>query len=176
MSLINIATVENATGEVKKVYDEVQDTLGMVPNGFRTFSANPKALRAQWEAIKVVLGKDKEDRRLYGLVRYYMSDKNGCEYCVGFNTFALTNMCDVTENELSATLKDPSNAPLNEKNKALFLFAIKAVEDAHSVDANDINALKDLGASEMEIFDIVKSASHMFVVNTLFDTFKVEKD
>jgi len=176
MSLLNIATVENATGEVKEIYDEILGMFGMVPNGIKTFSINPKALKMQWEGIKNVLSKDKEDRLLYGLVRYLMSNRNDCKYCIDFNAGMLISQCGVTQGELDETFKNPANAPLNEKNKALLLFAIKSIKNAHSVDANDINTLKQLGASEIEIFDIVKSASHMFVVNTLYDTFKVEQD
>jgi len=53
---------------------------------------------------------------------------------------------------------------------------MKAIKDADSVSANDIELLNELGISEEEMFNIVLAASHMFVVNTLFKTFKVEQD
>jgi uncharacterized peroxidase-related enzyme len=176
MSLLNIATMENATGEVKEVYDEIHSMFGMVPNGIKTFSVNPKALKAQWDGIKDILSKDKDNQVLYSIIRYLMSNKNDCEYCIGLNASMLINQYGVTEDELDAIKKDPKNAPLNEKNSALLLFAIKSVENPHAVNSSDIDALKKVGASEMEIFDVVHEASHMFLVNTLFDTFKVEKD
>ncbi len=88
----------------------------------------------------------------------------------------LIHMHGMSQDELLAMKEDPSKAPLGEKNMALLLFAIKAVNNADSVNAEDIEALKQLGISEEEMFEIVKSASHMFVVNTLFKTFKVEQD
>jgi len=176
MSLLNIATVENATGEVKKVYDEIHNMFGMVPNGIRTFSANPKALKEQWNGIKDILSKDRDEQILHAIIRYIMSNKNDCEYCIGFNASMLMNHYGITQDELNATQKDPHNAPLNEKHSALLLFAIKSIENPHAINSNDIENLKKLGASEMDIFDVVHAASHMFLVNTLFDTFKVEKD
>ena len=88
----------------------------------------------------------------------------------------LMNMHGMSQEELLAMKEDPTKSPLEKKNKALLLFAIKAVKSPDSVNAEDIEALKQLGISEEEMFEIVKSASHMFVVNTLFRTFKVEQD
>jgi len=176
MSLLNIPTVENATGEVKEIFEEIQSMIGMVPNGIRVWSASPEALKVQWSGIKKGFAKDAETVKLAAIIRYLMSNENECSYCIGFNGGMLMNMHNMSEDELLAMKKDPSTAPLGEKNKALLLFAMKSVKDADSVNADDIEALKKLSISEEEMFDIVKSASHMFVVNTLFKTFKVEQD
>jgi len=176
MSLLNIPTVENATGEVKEIFEEIQSMIGMLPNGIRVWSVSPEEFKLQWSAIKKGFSKDAETVKLAAIIRYLMSNENECTYCIGFNGGMLMNMHSMSEDELLAMKKDPSTAPLGEKNKALLLFAMKSVKDADSVTADDIEALKKLGISEEEMFDIVKSASHMFVVNTLFKTFKVEQD
>ena len=48
--------------------------------------------------------------------------------------------------------------------------------DAKSITQKDIDLLKNLKISEVEMFEVVRSASHMFVVNTLFETFNVQDD
>jgi len=176
MSLLTMPTVENATGEVKEIFDEIQAAFGMVPNGIRLWSASPKALRGQWDHIKHRMSKDQENQKLHTIIRYLVSDESGCKYCVGFNGGMLMNHYDVTQDELIAMNDKPSTAPLDERNKALLIFAMKAVKDAESVTAEDINLLKRLGITETEMFDIVHAASHMLVVNTLFKTFKVQQD
>ena len=176
MSLLTLATPENATGEVKKIFDEIQSMFGMVPNGIRQWSANPQALRVQWESIKVRLSKDKEDQKLHAMIRYLVSDESHCVYCTGFNGAMLINMYGLSQDELIDLQKNPAAAVLSEKNKSLLLFALKSIKNPDAVNEEDINHLKELGISEIEMFDIVHVASHMLVVNTLFKTFKVEKD
>ncbi len=122
------------------------------------------------------MSRPKEEQKLYAIIRYLASDKNGCTYCIGLNGGMLMNFYGVTQDELIAMQKAPSSAPLDKKNKALLVFAMKAIKDADSVNAEDIALLTKLGVSEEEMLNIVLSASHMFVVNTLFKTFKVEQD
>ncbi len=176
MSLLHIPPVEEATGEVKEIFDEIVNVRGSVPNGLKLWSVSPRALKAQWAGIKSILSRPKEEQKLYTIIRYLASDENGCTYCIGLNGSMLINYYGMTQDELIAIQKAPSNAPLDKKNKALLIFAMKAIKDADSVSANDIELLKKLGISEKEMFDIVLAASHMFVVNTLFKTFKVEQD
>ena len=176
MSLLNLPTVENATGEIKEIFDEIQAAFGMVPNGVRQWSASPKALRSQWDNIKVRLSKDKENQKLHTIIRYLVSDESNCTYCTGFNAGMLINMFGISQDELVALQNDCSQAPLDKKNKALLVFAMKSIKDADSVNADDILTLNKLGISEQEMFDIVHAASHMLTVNTLFKTFKVAQD
>jgi len=176
MSLLNIPTLENATGEVKDIFEEIQSTFGMVPNGIRQWSASPKSLKMQWDKIKTVMSKDKGEQKLYAIIRYLASGENNCEYCIGFNGSMLINNYGINHAELMAMQSDPSTASLDEKNKALLLFAMKAIKNADSIDSDDISALKQLDISEENMFDIVQAASHMYVVNTIFKTFKVEND
>ena len=176
MSLLSIPTVEDSTGEVKEIFDEIQAAFGMVPNGIRSWSASPALLRNQWESIKVRLSKDQENQKLHAMIRYLASDEHGCTYCVGFNGGMLMNFYGVTQDQLVELQKNPASASLDEKNKALLLFAMQSIKDADSITAEEIALLKDLGISEEEIFETVHAASHMFVVNTLFKTFKVQQD
>jgi len=176
MSLLHIPPIEEATEDVKKIFAEIESMMGRVPNGLKLWSISPRALRAQWAGIKSILSRPKEEQKLYAIIRYLASEENGCTYCIGLNGGMLINYYDVTQDELIAMQKDPASAPLDDKNKALLLFAMKAIKDADSVSANDIDTLTRLGISEEEMFNIVLAASHMFVVNTLFKTFKVEQD
>ena len=176
MSLLNIPTEENMTDEVKEIFDEMKCTIGIVPNSMKLWSVNPRALKAQWSGMKSIFSKNREDQKLYAIIRYLASNENSCTCCIGLNGSMLINFQGMTEDELITMQKDPSLAPLDKKNKALLVFAMKSIKDADSVNADDIEALKQLGISEMEMFNIVLAASHMFVVNTLFKTFKVEQD
>ena len=51
MSLIAMQSPETATGEVARIYSEMQQMMGSVPNAMRIFSLNPLWLRQQWDYI-----------------------------------------------------------------------------------------------------------------------------
>jgi len=176
MSLLHIPPVEEASDDVKKIFLEIESTLGSVPNGMKLWSVSPRALKAQWSGMKSILSRPQEEQKLYTIIRYLASEGNNCTYCIGLNGAMLMNYYGVSQEELTAIKKTPSSAPLDKKNKALLIFAMKALKGADSVSEKDIELLKKLDISEKEMFDIVLTASHMFVVNTLFKTFKVEPD
>ena len=176
MSLLNEATLENAKGEVKAIFDEVLERRGMVPNGLRLWSVSPQALKLQWSNVKKMFSKSPEEQKLLTIIRYLAANKNKSQYCIGLAGHILIHNFGFTQESLLTMLDAPSTAPLDKKHKALLIFAMKSISDADDINANDIALLKQLGISEMEMFDIVRAASHMFVVNTLFKTFKVEAD
>ena len=176
MSLLHIPPVEEASDDVKKIFAEIESTMGCIPNGLKLWSISPRALKAQWAGIKSIMSRPQDEQKLYAMIRYLASDENGCTYCIGLNGSMLINYYGVTQDELIAMQKATSNAPLDKKNKALLIFAMKAIKNSDSVSANDIELLSKLGISEKEMFNIVLAASHMYVVNTLFKTFKVEQD
>ena len=176
MSLLKFVEIKDAKGVVKEVYDEVEETFGMVPNALKIMSLKPEELQHKWSVIKDRLQLDKESQKLFAMVRYLVSQNNDCSYCVGFNAMQLINLFGVSQDELDKLKEDPSTAPLAPKDKALLLFALKSVKNAKDVNSTDIEGLKELGASEEEIFDIVYAASGMFIVNTLLKTFDVELD
>jgi alkylhydroperoxidase family enzyme len=78
--------------------------------------------------------------------------------------------------QIEAAKADPEKAPLNEKEKALLVFVLKATKDPHSVDAGQIAALKKLGWAERDIFDALAHGARAVATNIIFDAFKVEQD
>ena len=71
---------------------------------------------------------------------------------------------------------DPNEAPLDPKNKALLLFVLKACDDPHSVTADDMDRLRNLGWADQDIFEAVAHGARMVGTNIIFDTFKIDLD
>lgn len=174
MSLLNTVEENVTTGVVNQVYDEIKTMFGGVPAGLKLWSFNPEALKGHWEEIKKSLASDIETQKFDTILRYIISEAQGCEYCVGFNAGMLINMFGMTQDELFSIVKEPSTAPLNDKHKALLLFALKVVGNSKEVNAEDIEKLKRLGITEKEIFDVAYSATHLVMSDTLLNTFKVQ--
>jgi len=71
---------------------------------------------------------------------------------------------------------DPCNARLNDKEKAMLLFVLKAVRTPHDVNASDVQALRELGYNDGEILDATNHGARMSAVDIIFNAFKIEKD
>ena len=173
MSLLHAVEENVAIGIVKEVYDEVKMMFGSVPEGLKLWSLNPEALQHHWEEIKKSLAKDVETQKFDTILRYLVSEIEGCEFCVGFNGGLLLNMFGMTQDELVTMAKEPKMAPLSEKQIALLLFALKVVRQSKEVSAEDIEHLKVLGITENEIFDVAHSATNLLVSDILLNAFKV---
>ena len=175
MSLLKIETMEDVKGEVKEIFKEVESAFGTVTEGISLWAFNSKALKFQWESIKEQMNSDKDTQKMYTLIRYLVSEKNHCKYCIGLNGSMLINMYGMSEEELKEVPNDFSIAKLTPKNQMLLEFALRSINEPQSIQQKDIELLHSLGLSDVEIFNLVLTASMMLVVNTLFDTFNVEE-
>ena len=176
MSLLNTINVKKAEGKVKEIYEEIEKSFGMIPNGIQLWSLNPRLLENQWNNIKETMAMDLDKQKLQTIIRFLVAEQDNCEYCIGFNKGMLINMYGFTNDEVNMIKNDPSTASLEEKNVALLIYALKTANDAHNSNKDDISKLEQLGCTHEEIFDCVYSVSYMKVVTTLFEAFKVEID
>ncbi|PHS58714.1 MAG: hypothetical protein COB17_01845 [Sulfurimonas sp.] len=176
MSLLKTVAVNEADAKVKNIYEEINAAFGSIPNAFQFFSIEPKILEFQWNNAKDILSMAKENQQYYLLLEYIVSDDNKCDYCISLLKSMLINMFGMTNEQILEVKKDPSSAPLSKANIDLLLFTLKALKDSESVDASDIKTLENIGFTQKEIFNSVRTAGQIFMYNILFRTFKVEKD
>jgi len=175
-NLITIVSEKDATGEVKKIYDDIQKTFGMVPNAMKHQSISPDILKNSWEFVKLTLSYKDFSPKLSTMIRLLVGGQKECHYCVGVNEGMLINMFKLSMKEVDALEKDPKSAPLNNKEKSMLLFVLKATKNAQSVTKSDIDELKKLGWSERSIFEGVKLGATVVAFTITLDTFKVAKD
>ena len=74
---------EDAVGKEKKIYQEIKEAFGMVPNLFKAQAAvDPEWLELNWNREKtIMLEKRALDRKTKELIAMTVSLVNGCEYC-----------------------------------------------------------------------------------------------
>ncbi len=176
MSLIPMQSPESATGEVAEIYTQIQAALGSVPNAFRIWSLNPIWLRQQWEYVGYYLRHPTLSFPLLAVVRLLTSVGQACGYCVDLNAGLLVQMAGWTPDQVAATRADLEDSPLSEREKALVRLVLQAVRDANSVTADDLDRVRSLGWSDLEIFDAVNHGARQVAADTLFNTFHIERD
>ena len=175
-ALIDTISPEDATGEVAKVYKEIQSQWQIVPNPIKLYSTNPEMLRNKWDSYQSS-GKHKTvDARLQTVIRMLVSADHDCKYCIGINEGFLINQYKMDPEKVMAMKKDASAAPLPAKEKGLLEFVLKATRDSKSTTKADIDALHKLGWDDAEIFFATSYAAEMVASDILINAFHVKID
>ena len=176
IALIKTVSPQDATGEVAKVYQEINATWKSIPNPIKLYSTNPQMLKNKFESYKLSGAHESVDGKFQTMIRMLVSKQHDCEYCVGLNEGMLINMFKVPVKDVMAMKKDPSLSPLPEKEKALLLFVLKATSDSKSTTKEDIENLRKLGWNDGEIFFATSYAADMVAFDILINAFKVQVD
>lgn len=176
MPLITTIKPENTTGELAQIYEKIQALRGRVSHSAQLFSASPELLKQQLSFIKHYINHPSLSPMLCACIRMLVSDKNSCSYCIDFNASLLINLFKWLPKEVEAMRANPKEAKLEENEKAMLLFVLKAVRSPHDVTANDVEALRILGYNDGEILDATNLGARMSAIDIIFDAFKIEKD
>jgi len=175
-SLLSFIDTKEAKNEVKAVYEEITKAWGFVPIVLKQYSLNPKILRIQWELYKEMGNNKKFNPKMLTMMRMLLGESQDCTYCTGLNKGMLLNMFKVPMDEVIALSKDASTAKLDEKQKTMLLFILKAIKTPHATNAKDIDTLKKLDWSEKDIFEGVKAGTNVVAATLFIDALKLQKD
>jgi len=177
-SLIPYTSVKDATGEVKKVYDQVQAAFGMVPAPILQHSVSPANLQALWNQFAAMHNANFSEQ-LQAMMRMSVSAAPAldCDYCIGLNESMLINMFKMDMKEINAVKKDPHAATsLNQKDKKMLIFMVESTTKPKEVNKAQLDELRKLGWSDKDIFDGLKMSTQMVAMTLMVDTLKIPRD
>ena len=104
-----------------------------------------------------------------------VSLENNCTMCVDVHK-NIAKMLGMSEEQVEETLKGIDAIDTDEKEKALLRFALKAAgKDNYKMTQEDIDRLKDIGWSEMEILEAARITGYFNYINTLSNVFGLGK-
>jgi len=175
MALIKTTPPDKAEGKLAELYAETEQMFGMVPNNVQLLGVSPAILENQLEFAGYFMAHPTLSVPFLAMVRMLVSKACKSPYCQNLNA-GLLMKAGFTKEKIEAMQADPSQAPLNEKEKALLLFVLKASDNPHAASAGDVDNLRSLGWRDIDIFDAVAHAGRMVGTNIIFDTFKIDRD
>ncbi len=175
MALIKTIPPEEAEGKLAELYAEVEQFFGRVPNNVQMLGVSPAILENQFQLIGHYMEHPNLTIPLLAMIRMLVSKACHSPYCQALNS-GLLMKAGFTQDQISAMQADPTQAPLDEKHKALLLFVLKACDAPHSVVAADLDRLRALGWTEPDILDATAHGARMVGTNIIFDTFKIDLD
>jgi uncharacterized peroxidase-related enzyme len=176
MPLIQTIAPEEATGELAKLYKLIEAMRGSVGNNAKMFSISPELLRQQMDFIRFYRNHPTLSLPLLAAIRIMVSSGEECQFCIDYNTGMLINLAGWTFDQVTAMRNDPNAANLPEREIAMLNLAIKAIRNAHGVNVNDLDTLREMGWSDSDILDAVNHATRMLATDIIFNTFKIENN
>lgn len=90
MSTVPLIEYEEASAEVRAVYDEIRASrkTDFINNFWKALAHNPDQLRRTWDQIRAVMAPGALDPMTKELIYIAVSVANGCEYCTHSHTAA----------------------------------------------------------------------------------------
>ena len=103
------------------------------------------------------------------LIATYVSSLNNCHYCQSIHGAIAAAHLDGDEDLVQCVKQDFHSAEISPKLKTLLTIAGKVQQDGKNVTAQDVQAARDEGATDLEIHDTVLIAAAFCMYNRYVD-------
>ena len=158
MPFLQTVPPDDASGEVKAMYDKDLAAQGYVANHTQAFSARPDVLQG-WLALKDAITSGM-DPRLYELATVAAATAIRSSYCSLVHGNILATGYYPAEQVVSiAGDGDETGAALDAADAAVVRLARKVAMEADKVTQEDIDELRDLGFSDDDIHNVILAAA-----------------
>lgn len=152
MSRIPLLAPSDATGESKRLMEQIHGAFGATPAMFRAVAHSPAALQGLWSAFGALGGATSTiPARLGEQIAVAVADRNRCEYCLAAHT-ALGRKAGASSAEMAAAQAGESADP---KTAAALGFALKLVDARGQVGDEDVRALREAGFDDGQVVEII---------------------
>ena len=174
MALIQTVKPEDAKGKAKEIYDTMQKTAGLIPAPLQLASASPWMLDMVWQSIQYYTQHSNLGFGLLSTIRYLVAQQYDSAFCTGFNKNFLM-MQGMSEEDIQKIEEDPLQAPLEDKDRDLLAFVMKAIKTPDAVEKEDMDHLHELGWTDNDILDALAHGTNMIGSSILLKTFKMDQ-
>ena len=167
ISRFPVPTLDEMPEDIRERLLAVQEKAGFIPNVFLVLSHRPEEFRAFMAYHDALMDKPgaltKAEREMIVVAT---SNANQCQYCVVAHGAILRIRAKnpLIADQIAANFR---KADLTPKQKAMLEFALKITKSANVVDDSDSAALRDLGFTDDDIWDIAAIAAFFGMSNRM---------
>ena len=173
MTFINTIAADDAEGEVKTMYQQLQGKLDYLPNYASVFCYRPQLMGA-WSQLQKTIQHTIEHRR-YVLVTLAAAQSINSSYCSLAHGRVLSRKY-YNDQQTTAIAANAADSPLDAADQAMMAFARKVASDSSSTTQKDVDGLREHGFSDAEIFDIAATAAARCFFAKISDALGVQPD
>ena len=165
MAFVGPTPDQEAGDRVGDMYERERAARGFVPNYARTFALRPEVYAA-WQQLNGAV-RSSMDLRRYEIATVAAAAALRSSYCTLAHGRVLAESFLAAE-DVVALVADRDAAPLDDTERAVAALAEKVALHADRVDRGDVDALRVLGLTDEEVFDVIlAAAARCFFAKTL---------
>ncbi len=171
MSFIKVISPQHATGRLQTIYQRIGGTGGQVDNVLQVHSLRPHTLEGHMALYKAVLHHSGNKVPVWFLesLGLLVSELNRCNYCARHHTAGLTRELAARETpavDYLRELRSPEpGKPFSKKEQCALRYARQLTRAPASIQAGDIQQLRDAGWSDGEVLEINQVTSYFAYAN-----------
>ena len=175
MPNIPVIPPEEATGELKSIYDNLLQSRGQIAEVHKIQSLRPKSIVKHMELyMEIMFSKSDLSRAQREMIAVVVSAENKCAYCVNHHGNAL-NKYWKNDEKVNQLADDFSVLELNEIDQQLCKLAVNLTADPSSEKCQNINRrLKISGLSDAAFLDATLVIAYFNFVNRIVLNHQVE--
>lgn len=167
MPYINTIQPEEATGELKEIYDNLSKTRGKIAEIHKIQSLNPDALTAHMDLyMAVMFGKSPLKRYQREMMGVVVSATNNCAYCINHHEQALLAYWK-DEEKTKLLVDDRRELTLSDEDRMLCDLSELLTNNSLSTYQEEIQKLMDNGLSDRAVLDAVQVIAYFNFVNRM---------
>jgi len=162
---LGIPEREELPDHFQKYFNICDEKLGMVPNVLKAYSHRASQLDVFSRIYnELMFGESGISQLEKEMIAVAVSSSNRCYYCQVAHGAAVREYSgDPTLGEL--LVMNYRSAELSERQIAMLDFAVKMTESPHTIIESDRQALRDVGFSDRDIWDIANIAGFYNMTN-----------
>jgi uncharacterized peroxidase-related enzyme len=175
MPNIPVISPEDATGELKSIYDNLMHTRGQIAEVHKIQSLRPKSIVRHMELyMEIMFSKSDLSRAQREMMAVVVSAENKCSYCVNHHGKAL-NKYWKNAHKVNQLADDFSFLELSDIDQQLCKLAVNLTADPSSEKCQNINRkLKKMNLSDAGFLDATLVIAYFNFVNRIVLNHQVE--
>ncbi len=166
-SALDLALPDPLPEDVAELFAKCQAKLGLIPNVLVAYAHRPEKLRAfSLMYNDLMLGPSGLTKLEREMIAAAVSARNRCFYCLAAHG-AQVRLLSGNPALGDALAYNWRMADLEDRQRALIGFALKMTDDSAAIGDDDRTALRDIGLSEEDIWDLASVAGFFNMSNRM---------
>ena len=174
MAHINLVEFEDMTPSIQEKARPILEKTGSLGEIFKLLAIDEKVYFATDGMVqKYILDETTLSYDIKEAIALLISKENGCKMCVDVHK-SIAKMLGLSDEKIEEILQGVDAINTDDKDKALLNFCIKAAKkDSYKILKEEIDALKDMGWSDIQVVEAVAITGYFNYINTLSNVFSL---
>lgn len=174
MAHIKLVEFEDMAPNIQEKARPILEKTGKLGEIFKLLAIDEKIYFATDGMVqKYLLDKTTLSYDVKEAIALLISKENGCKMCIDVHK-NIAKMLGLTDERIEEILQGVDAINTNDKDKALLNFCIKAAQkDSYKILKEEIDDLKNMGWSDVQIVEAVAITGYFNYINTLSNVFSL---